>query len=94
MTSPSYEDPVVAEIHTIRAQMLAECDGDYRKFMERLREEHEIIAGVVERLPRASPEPRLAPNVPKEPASGWAAGVSFVAAESPDGTWSVIVSFF
>ena len=51
-------------------------------------------AGAEERLPRARPEPRLAPNVPKEPASGWAAGVSFVAAESPDGTWSVIGSFF
>lgn len=38
MSKPSFEDPVVAEIHAIRAQMLAECDGDYEKFMEQIRE--------------------------------------------------------
>lgn len=34
MTEPLYEDPVVAEIHAIRAQMLAECGGDHHKLME------------------------------------------------------------
>lgn len=38
MTRLPYEDPVVAEIHAIRAQMLAECGGDYEKFMEGVRE--------------------------------------------------------
>jgi hypothetical protein len=38
MTEPLYEDPVVAEIHTIRAQMLAECGGDHHKLMEQVRE--------------------------------------------------------
>ncbi len=34
MSEPLYEDPVVAEIHAIRAQMLAECGGDHHKLME------------------------------------------------------------
>ena len=38
MPKPLYDDPVVAEIHAIREQMLAECGGDYQKFMEQLRE--------------------------------------------------------
>ena len=40
MSKPLYEDPVVAEIHAIRAQMLAECGGDHRKLMEQV-DEHE-----------------------------------------------------
>ena len=31
-----YEDPVVAEIHAIRAKMLADCDGDHQKLMEQV----------------------------------------------------------
>ena len=38
MSKPPYEDPVVAEIHAIRAQMLAECGGDHRKLMEQVGE--------------------------------------------------------
>ena len=38
MSEPLYEDPVVAEIHAIRAAMLAECGGDHRKLMEQVRE--------------------------------------------------------
>jgi len=38
MSKPLYEDPVVAEIHAIRAQMLADCDGDHQKLMEQVRE--------------------------------------------------------
>ena len=37
MSKPLYDDPVVAEIHAIRAQMLADCDGDHRKLMEQVR---------------------------------------------------------
>jgi hypothetical protein len=36
MTEPLYEDPVVAEIHAVRAQMLAECGGDHHKLMEQV----------------------------------------------------------
>jgi len=38
MPKPLYEDPVVAEIHAIRAQMLADCGGDHQKMMEQVRE--------------------------------------------------------
>jgi hypothetical protein len=44
MSEPIYEDPVVAEIHAIRAQMLAECGGDHHKLMEKVRE-HERASG-------------------------------------------------
>lgn len=37
MPEPLYDDPVVAEIHAIRAQMLADCGGDHRKLMEQVR---------------------------------------------------------
>jgi hypothetical protein len=37
MSEPLYDDPVVAEIHAIRAKMLAECGGDHRKLMEQVR---------------------------------------------------------
>ena len=37
MTKPLYDDPVVAEIHAIRAEMLAHCGGDHRKLMEQVR---------------------------------------------------------
>lgn len=30
-------DPIVEEIHRIRDKMLAECDGDMKKYMDRLR---------------------------------------------------------
>ena len=38
MSKPLYEDPVVAEIHAIRAKMLADCDGDHQKLMQQVRE--------------------------------------------------------
>ena len=38
MPEPLYEDPVVAEIHAIRAKMLADCDGDHQKLMQQVRE--------------------------------------------------------
>ncbi len=44
MSKPIYEDPVVAEIHAIRAQMLAECGGDHRKLMEQVIE-HQRASG-------------------------------------------------
>ena len=44
MPEPHFEDPVVAEIHAIRAQMLAECGGDHRKLMEQV-DERERTSG-------------------------------------------------
>ncbi len=44
MSKSIYEDPVVAEIHAIRAEMLAECGGDHRKLMEQV-DEHERASG-------------------------------------------------
>ena len=37
MTKPLYDDPVVAEIHAIRAKMLDDCGGDHRNLMEQVR---------------------------------------------------------
>jgi hypothetical protein len=31
-------DPIVEEIHCIRDRMLAECGGDFKKYMDRIRE--------------------------------------------------------
>jgi hypothetical protein len=44
MSEPLFEDPVVAEIHAIRAEMLAECGGDHRQLMERV-DDHEKATG-------------------------------------------------
>ena len=59
MTKPLYDDPVVAEIHAIRAKMLADCDGDHRKLMEQVRarekaSDRKVIA--------APPPPSAAPS--------------------------------
>ncbi len=35
------DDPIVEEIHRIRDRMLAECGGDFEKYMDRLREAQE-----------------------------------------------------
>ena len=32
------EDPIVDEVHRTRARLLAECDGDLDKLMDRLKE--------------------------------------------------------
>ena len=37
MNNPLYQDPVVAEIHAIRAKTLADCGGDHRKLTEQVR---------------------------------------------------------
>ncbi len=36
MSKPIYEDPVVAEIHSVREKMLSDCDGDHQKLMENI----------------------------------------------------------
>jgi hypothetical protein len=35
------DDPIVEEIHRIRDQMLAECGGDFQKYMDRIRDAEE-----------------------------------------------------
>jgi hypothetical protein len=55
MSKPIYEDPVVAEIHAIRAQMLAECGGDHHKLMEQVRERERTSGRKVIPPPPATP---------------------------------------
>ena len=57
MSKPLYEDPVVAEIHAIRAQMLAECGGDHRKLMEQVDEHERASSRKVIPVPAALPPP-------------------------------------
>jgi hypothetical protein len=38
MSEPLYDDPVVGEIHAIRAKMLADCGGDPHKLMQQVRD--------------------------------------------------------
>jgi hypothetical protein len=55
MSEPLYEDPVVAEIHAIRAQMLAECGGDHHKLMEQVCERQWASGRRVIPAPPATP---------------------------------------
>lgn len=72
MSKPFYEDPVVAEIHAIRAQMLAECGGDHHKLMEQV-DEHERAERAAGR--KVIPVPPATPARTKEsvPVPGGAA---------------------
>lgn len=38
MSEPIFDDPVVAEIHAIRAALLHECGGDIKELMRRVAE--------------------------------------------------------
>ncbi len=72
MPKPLYDDPVVAEIHAIREQMLAECGDDYQKFMEQLRERQrgsgrKVIPAPPPAMPAATPEPRVVVLEPRKP---------------------------
>ena len=66
MSEPHYEDPVVAEIHAIRAQMLAECGGDHHKLMEQVRERQRASGRKVIPAPPATlpgtKQPTVAPR--------------------------------
>ena len=55
MTEPLYDDPVVAEIHAIREKMLADCGGDLRLLMQRVRQRQRASGRRVRPLPAASP---------------------------------------
>ncbi len=56
MTETFYQDPVVAEVHVaevhvIRAQMLAECGGDHHKLMELVRQRQQASGRRVRKAP-------------------------------------------
>jgi len=59
-----YEDEVVAEIHAIRAKMLAECGGDHQKLMQHVRERQKASARKVLPAPTGanSTEQGVGPN--------------------------------
>jgi hypothetical protein len=59
MTKPLYDDPVVAEIHGIRAKMLADYEGDHRKLMEQVRAREKASDRTVIAAP---PPPSTAPS--------------------------------
>ena len=52
MSKPIYDDPVVAEIHRIRAEMLAEYGGDFDKLMAKVREDQANSEIVILKAPR------------------------------------------
>ena len=55
MPKPLYEDPVVAEIHAIRAKMLADCGGDHQKLMQQVRERQRSSGRKIIAPPSATP---------------------------------------
>ena len=72
-SKPLYDDPVVAEIRSIRENMLAECGGKPEEFFRRLREGErlqaaagrEFVDGPVATATQASPA-RSSPPPPAE----------------------------
>ena len=54
MPKPLYEDPVVAEIHAIRAKMLADCGGDHEKLMQQVRERQKTSGRKIIAAPSAT----------------------------------------
>jgi len=55
MSKQLYEDPVVAEIHAIRAKMLADCDGDHQQLMRQVRERQRSSRRKILAAPAARP---------------------------------------
>ena len=55
MAKGEYEDPVVAEIHVIRAKMLAECDGDHGELMQGVRRRQEASGREIIAAPPGPP---------------------------------------
>ncbi len=61
MSEPLYEDPVVAEIHAIRAKMLVECGGDHNTLMEKVRQNQKTSGRTVIRAPPIVPHEKADP---------------------------------
>ena len=68
MSKPLYNDPVVAEIHAVRAKMLAECDGDIKQLMRRVHEQQRASGRTI-RLAPNSPSPTPHPTATQESCS-------------------------
>lgn len=54
MNKPLYSDPVVAEIHAIRQQLLDDCGGDVAEFRRRIRDRqaasgHKVVSGPLQK---------------------------------------------
>ena len=69
MSRPLYEDPVVAEIHAIRAKMLADCDGDHKKLMQQVHERQRSSGRQIISAPSAAPctEQSVGPDGERSP---------------------------
>jgi len=67
--SDSFEDPVVADIHSVRAEMLSDAGGDIKELMQQVaerqrRSKHRIITRPLRKRTEQSDEPdRAAPSV-------------------------------
>ncbi len=51
MNEKPFEDPIVDEIHAIRAEMLAECGGDLQKLVEQVQKRREESGRVARPAP-------------------------------------------
>lgn len=69
MPEPLYDDPVVAEIHAIRAKMLADCGGDHRKLMEQVRARERASDRRVIPVPPPQPEATCSDGPAIDPAT-------------------------
>lgn len=52
MAYPIYDDPVVAEIHAVRAQMLAQYGADHRALMAQVRQRQALSDRVILAAPQ------------------------------------------
>jgi len=55
MNKSPFEDPVVSEIHRIRAEMLAECGGDWQVLLEQVRLQQQASGRKVRTAPIPMP---------------------------------------
>ena len=67
MAKPLYDDPIVAKIHAIRAEMLANSGGDHRKLMAQVRvrenaSDREVITAPSARMVKRSTEQGVGPD--------------------------------
>ncbi|NLS94814.1 MAG: hypothetical protein GXX96_21885 [Planctomycetaceae bacterium] len=60
MSDLPFEDPVVKEIHAIRAEMLAECGGDLHVLLDQVKARQKASGRKVR--PSPSPPPALVGN--------------------------------
>ena len=61
MPESFYEDPVVSEVHAIRAKMLADCGGDFHKLMENVRQHQKASGRTIIQAPAATPREKTSP---------------------------------